>query len=143
MSNGADDFYKLSRALKAASRTDLRREVAKGMRDAAKPLIQKTRQAALRDLPQRGGLARSMATAKQVVQVRTGATTAGVQISMPKVQRGITTGQVRHPVFGRKVYVTQRVNGDWWDDTLAEGAPIVVPEITAAMERVARKLLDG
>lgn len=137
---GADDFYRLSKALKAAGRGDLRKELNKALRNATKPLIRKTRQAALDKLPQRGGLARSIAKAPQRVQVRTGQQTAGVRI----VGKGasLDRGRFRHPVFGnREVFVEQTVEPGWFSETLAAGAPEVRPEIEQALESIAQQIV--
>jgi hypothetical protein len=139
---GADQFLALSQRLKQAGQTELRKELAKGVRDAAKPLIAKTRQAARSSLPQRGGLAARYARQAQRVRTSTGQKTAGVSITL-KGQPGITSGRIRHPVFGTDKFVTQRVDGEWWDDTLAASAPDVLVGIEVAMGRVARKISDG
>lgn len=137
-----EDFYRLSRALKNAGRADLRRELNKALRNATKPLIAKTRAAALRDLPQRGGLAASVAKAPQRVQVRTGAQTAGVRIVASGSVKGANSGVVRHPVYGRRdVFVEQQVPGGWFDQTLSESAPEVRPHIQSAMEAVAEQVV--
>jgi hypothetical protein len=141
---GAEEFLKLSRALKQAGRTELRKELNKGLRDAAKPLVAKTRAAALGSLPQRGGLAARVAGEPQRVQVRTGRD-AGVRIVVAKRNggaAGANRGVVRHPVFGRDVFVEQQVPSGWFDDTLNASAPEVRPELKAALERVAQRVVD-
>ncbi len=142
---GADQFLALSRALKAAGRSELRKELNKGMRDAAKPLIAKSRAAALAKLPSRGGFAAMVAKEPQRVQVRTGAATAGVRIVVGKRRGGAQAangGRLRHPVFGTDTFVTQDVPPGWFDDTMRAGAPVVRPELEAAMERVAQRVVD-
>lgn len=99
---GADDFLKLSKALKAAGQTELRKELNKAMRLAAKPLIPKVRAAASAELPKHGKLNQRIARKPYRAQVRTGVTTAGVRIVGTKVDPRINNqGRVAHPVFGR------------------------------------------
>ena len=145
---GAQDFYKLSKSLKAAGRTELRKELTKGMQRAAKPLIADTREAARRDLPHRGGLANLVAKAPQRVQVRTGASTDGVRIVVGAGRSGARAtslfGYVRHPTFGhRDRWVRQSVTPGWFDRTLDNAAPRVRPDIEAALEAVAETIVRG
>lgn len=140
---GADEFYAFSKALKAAGRADLRKELNKALRDASKPLIRQVKAAARAELPKRGGLAETVARSPIRAQVRTGATTAGVRITARgQGLRGTNRGVVRHPVFGnREIFVEQEVNGGWFDDTLRAGAPTVRPHLEAAIEAVAEKVV--
>ncbi len=143
---GADALLGLSRRLRQAGQTELKREMSKALRDAGKPLIAKTREAARQELPQRGGLARHYARVPQRVQVRTGAQTAGVRIVIPRGQRrGITDGRLRHPVFGHQDrQVVQQVSGTWWDETLEREAPGVVErEMVPALSRIAEQITEG
>lgn len=149
---GAEDFLKLSKALKAAGETELRKELNTELRRAAKPLIPMTRQAARSRLPQRGGLAESVARAPQRVQVRTGEKTAGVRLvvaSRRAAARAANRGLIRHPVFAdaaepRKdwTWVEQKVQGGWFDETVEREAPRVArPAIEQALESIAEKVV--
>lgn len=139
---GANDFYRLSKALKAAGRTGLRKEMNKALREATKPLIVKTREAARKDLPHRGGLANSVAKAPQRVQVRTGARTAGVRIVASGPVKGANAGKIRHPVFGdRSRFVEQTVPGGWFDETLSASAADVEPALIEAMNQIIDKVV--
>lgn len=142
--DGAEKFLRLSKALKQAGKTDLRRELNKGLRDAARPLIAKTRAAARRDLPHSGGLAQLVAKTPQRIQVRTGATTAGVRIVAGRAgsgARGTNKGVIRHPVFGTDVFVDQKVPSGWFDDTIKASAADVRTELERAVERVAQQVV--
>lgn len=132
---GANDFLALSKRLKAAGETGLRKELNKTMRDAAKPLIPKVRAAARASLPKGGGLNERIARKPYRVQVRTGARTAGVRIVGTKVDPRINEGRVYHPVFGRKPGVVQRVPEaeGYFDDTLAEAGPQVRRDVLDAL----------
>jgi hypothetical protein len=144
---GAEDFYRLSKALKAAGRTDLRKELNKSLRAAAKPLIPQTRAAARQMLPKRGGLADAVARVPQRVQVRTGQATAGVRIVVGKnrsAARASNRGLIRHPVFGnRQAWVEQKVPSGWFDDTLRRSGREVLPALEQAMQDVAEKVVRG
>lgn len=145
--HGADQFLKLSKALKHAGRTELRRALNTGIRQSAKPLVGKTRAAARRKLPKAGGLAEQVAKEPQRVQVRTGAKTAGVRMVVGKKQggaRGSNRGKIRHPVFGnREVWVEQDIPeaAGWYDDTIKDDAPQVRRGIERAMQDVADKVV--
>jgi hypothetical protein len=142
---GAEQFLKLSKALKHAGRTELRKELTNGMRRAAKPLIEASRKEALARLPRRGGFAEQVAREPQRVAVRTGARTAGVRIVVGKSRggaRAANRGEIRHPVFGnRDVWVTQSVPKGWFDDAMKDGAPTIRRELEKAMNDVADKVV--
>lgn len=149
---GADDFYKLSKALKAAGRTELRNELNRRMKEAGRPLIPEIRAAARRELPRRGGLAERMAKRPIQVVTRTGKD-PGVRLVMPKTQEGYNDGVIRHPVVrkgNRKLrkgefgprnkpvpWVAQRVGpGRWFDDTIVANRSKVLPLLEKAIQSV-------
>lgn len=143
---GADEFRKLSKALKDAGRTELRKELHKGVRRAARPLIPLTRAAARRRLPKRGGLAEQVAREPQRIAARTGLQTAGVAVIVGKKRgaaRSANEGVIRHPVHGQDVWVEQRVPGGWFDDTIRAAAPAIRRSIERAMEDVADEIVKG
>lgn len=152
---GANDFLKLSKALKVAGRTEMRKELNKGMRDAAKPLAKEAKQAALETFPARGGLAKRESKIPFRPQTRTGAT-PGVRIVAPgKYVVGKTvnaSGRFRHPVHAdpdktRREWrwVNQQVPGGqgWFDRRMEAGAPAIRKELEKAMEAVAQKIIEG
>ena len=139
--HGADQFLRLSKALKHAGRGELRKELNKRLREAAKPLTAETRAAALAGLPKRGGLNRAVAQAPQRVQVRTGDQTAGVRVVVASKRgtaaRGSDEGVIRHPVFGdRGTFVSQQVPPGWFSGTLQAKAPTVKPAVERAIQTV-------
>lgn len=142
---GADTFLRLSRALKDAGRTQMRKDLSKGLRTAAKPLVAETRAEALRRLPQRGGLARQVAKEPQRIQVRTGARTAGARLVVGNRRggaRAANRGVIRHPVFGnRKVWVNQRVRPGWFDDPAAASAPRIRRELERTIDEIAGRVV--
>lgn len=141
---GADEFLRLSKALKHAGRTDLRKELNAGMRRGAKPLVAKTRAEALKRLPRRGGLAAQVAKEPQRVQVRTGRT-PGVRLVVGRRNGGARSanrGQIRHPVFGnRDVWVNQSVPPGWFDEPIKKEAPAIRRELEKALHDVAESVV--
>ncbi len=141
---GADEFLRVSKALKAAGQTELRKELNKAMRDGARPLVPIAKQSARSQLPTRGGLAAQVAGEPIRVQVRTGAQTAGVRIVVGRRKggsRGANRGVIRHPVFGnREVWVNQPVDPGWFDEAMQKAAPEVRPDLERALERVAKEV---
>jgi hypothetical protein len=150
---GADDFLRLSKALKQAGRTELRKELHKGLKDGATPLTKKTQAAFAAGMPSRELAARAGKT-KQLVQVRTGKD-PGVRVVKQFGRRGAgmgasnarlanRTGEIRHPVFGnREVWRNTKTSArGWFDDTLRRHAPDVRPELERAMERVVQQIVN-
>lgn len=156
---GAQEFYKLSKALKAAGRTGIRKELNKRMKQAGKPLIPEVRAAALEELPKRGGLAKRMAKRPIRVVTRTGsAHTAGVSLVMPNTQPGYNEGEIRHPVFEKHKlgkgqvgpqakptkWVPQDIGpGRWFDDTIVENRDKVAPLLEKAVNSVLDDIVKG
>lgn len=139
--SNTNDFLRVSKALKAAGRTEMRKELNKRIKAAAKPLIPKARAEARRTLPQSGGLADQVASAPMRVQVRTGAQTAGVRVVVGnrKGARAANRGVVRHPVFGnREHWVDQKVPSDWFDGPMRDGTP----EIREAVQKAVQSVLE-
>jgi hypothetical protein len=99
---GPEQLLRVSRALKNAGETDLRKQFHKTIAAAAKPAIPAVRASARAKGPARGGLNERLAKKPYRVQVRTGAKTAGVRIVGTKVDpRMNSLGRIQHPVFGR------------------------------------------
>lgn len=141
---GADDFLRLSKALKHAGRTELRKELNKAMRDGAKPLIPKARAEAMSRLPNSGGLAKQVAKEPMRVQTRTGRN-PGVRIVVGKKRGGAQAanrGFIRHPVFGnREKWVTQEVSPGWFDEPMKDSTPAIRRELEKGMQAVANKVV--
>lgn len=140
--SGVEGFAQLSRALKDAGRGETRKELNRRLKDAVKPVIPKTRAEAMRRLPQSGGLAKRVAKAPQRVQVKTGATTAGVKLVVGNSRsgaRGANRGAVRHPLFGdRDHWYTTKVPSGWFDDP----ANAAKPSLIAAAEDALQSICD-
>lgn len=146
---GAEDFLKLSKALKAAGQKELRNELHKAMKATAKPLLPKVRQSARDSLPKRGGLNERIAKKPYRTQVRTGAATAGVRIVGAKVDPRINQGRLVHPIFGRKGKpkpgqantAIQAVKPGYFDEPLKESGPAVREDLIKALETFAATLI--
>lgn len=132
----------LGARLKVAGAVGLRRELLKGIREAAKPLIEDARAAALEELPKAGGLNERIASDPMSVRTRLTGSNVGVRIVTTTTDtRGADRGRLRHPTFGhRDRWVTQAIRPGWFTDTLSREAPKVTPAIIAAMEVVAEAL---
>jgi len=147
---GAEDFLRLSKALKGAGALDLRKELHREMSKAARPLIPQARAAARLQLPQRGGLAARIAKKTPIrAQVRTGVDTAGVRITAGKRRSAAWTadqlGYVWHPVYGnRKAWARTCTREGWFSSTLdANSAKAIRPAIEAAMGTIAAKVITN
>jgi hypothetical protein len=151
---GAKELAQLSKALKDAGQTGMRKELTAGMSRAARPLLAVAKQAAQDTFPKQGGLADRERKVSFRVSVRTGAKTAGVRIVAPGryVAAGAVnrTGRFRHPVFAdsRKTrrdwtWTTQTVPGGqgWFDRAMNDSAPVVRRELEQAMENVLDKIV--
>jgi len=142
---GAQKYADLSRDLKKAG-SDLRKEIPKGMRKAAKPLILDVRASALDVLPHEGGFAAYVAKSSIRVSTRkdgvrlVGRRTKGKgMVNLPAVN----AGRIRHPVYGhRNEWVSQSIAPGFWDKAMDKGAEHcrkamldVIDQIAAAYAR--------
>ena len=142
---GAEGFNALSKALKAAGKTELRKELHKGLELGAKPLIPLTREEARSRLPSSGGLAKKTAKAPQRVRVRTGKD-PGVKLTVGRnggAARSTNKGYVKHPTYGnRDAFVKQEVPEaeGWFDNTVKDNLDEVKPELQKSLERTIEKI---
>lgn len=149
----ADDFFRLSKALKHAGQTVLRRELNKELKEAVKPMLPLAQKAFADALPP-GELQDRGGKVKQVVLVKTGRN-PGVTIGIRYGKRGRglgasnarlanRTGQVRHPLYGDRNHwyntPVPRAQG-WFDNTHAENAPLALPGIDRALQNVADQVV--
>lgn len=145
---GTNDFVKLSKALKQAGDKTLRNELHKTVREVAKPLIPKVRQAA-RNVGGSGGIGEHYGKKPYRAQTRTGQKSAGVRIVGPKTDPRVDAqGRVAHPVFGRK---GKAANGG--KNTVVQSVPAIKgffsetlegsgPEVRAAFVRALDDFTD-
>jgi hypothetical protein len=143
----ADEFYRVSKALKNAGEGALRKQFHKTVSAEAKPLIPKVRQSARDNAPTKGGLNDRLAKKPYRVQTRTGASTAGVRIVGTKVDpRMNSLGRIQHPVFGRPGKRVVQYDSDlkgYFDKPLTESGPEVQKAVVNAMTDFTRKILRG
>lgn len=135
---GAEQFAELSKRLRAAADKDLQREMSKSITAAMKPLTTAIRASAASTLPKSGGLAGRIAKS----QMRTRRRASGISLvarNAYTLQR-LDDGSVRHPVFGRKVWVTQSVAPGWWTKPTTAFAPIAAKAVQQALDDVAAKI---
>lgn len=141
---GAAQLRVLAQRLKAAGAGGgLRRELLRGIKAAADPVLGDVRTAAGADLPHRGGLAARVAGSKFSVQVRTGVNTTGVRIRGQSAWNiaAMNRGVLRHPVFGnRDVWVTQAIRPSWFDHPIEVKAEPVRLAVVAVVDDVTRRL---
>lgn len=139
------DFDKAARALDAAARQHLKDDLNRRLKEAAKPLIGRTRKVAKVRVPERGGLAAKVAAAPQEVEVRVTRADAGVRVGLPRRGRGVSaakqtdSGRVRHPTFGGDPWVTQRIQGGWFTETMRKDGPGLA---RPALEKALRETLE-
>lgn len=145
--DGSAQLAALAARLKIAGDVTLRRELLRGLKGAADPLVKDVAEAAREKLPHGGGLNEQVAGQRVKVQVRMGARTAGVRLTTTAPDTAQTdSGIVRHPVFGnRKKWVTQKIPqaAGWWSKTLADKGPEVTTHLIEAMEVVEHEVQGG
>ncbi len=142
---GFDEILALSKALKHAGETEMRKGLGNGLKQGVRPLIPLMSQAALSKLPKRGGLAARMAKRPITPVVRTGKD-PGVGLVMRKAQPGFLTGEIRHPAFKpvgpvKVPWAAQRVDGVWFDGTVMDNAHVVMPGLKAAVNDVLEQIV--
>src|SRR3954452_22866848 len=153
---GARVFYEMSAKLKRAGRGELRKQLHKEVRAAAKPLLPAVRRQAAARFPTHGGLNRHMAKGSRYRTVaKTGLSTAGVAIRGNRTDpRADTRGRIAHPIpdgrggflrddKGRRIMAVQYFPEavGFFRDTIEERADPVKRELLAALERWADEFL--
>lgn len=139
---GADRLAAVAKQLRQTADKDLRKEMYRGLRRAARPLIADARENARRTLPKQGGLNERVARSRFKVSVRGSGRNPGVRISATGVDARVDTqGRDRHPVFGnRRVWVQQKVRPHWFEIPMRAGAPKVRRELDRVVVDIAKKL---
>jgi hypothetical protein len=140
---GSHDLAVLAKRLKDAGRGDLRKELLKGIRTAAKEAIPDIRQSAYRTLPRRGGLAQ--AVGGQAYTTRTSLALSGAKVRIVgqgmKELTDIDEGRLRHPVFGdRSTWRGQAVTPGFFSGAVARRAPDIRKQIEAAVNDIAKQV---
>lgn len=151
---GADKLAKVAKVLREAGDKELKKELTRGLRAAAQPLVVDAKKEFVDRLPQHGGLAKLAGRSRFTVKVRTSGRMAGVKIAAngPKERgggrlniRALNRGTFRHPVYPRGprdqwTWVEQKIKPGAFDDTLARHKPRIQGELIKAIDEVARKV---
>lgn len=140
-------FHKAARALNEAGDRQLKLAFGRGLRAAAKPLGDQMVQGLAAKMPRRGGLSARVAGSKVSIRASTAGSNPRVTLSLADAQKdqlgGMDAGTVRHPVYGRRAWVAQRVPSGGAREAFDRGAPVVreqvVRELNAALRNAARK----
>jgi hypothetical protein len=142
-STGTEQLKRLAIVLRATGRNDLRKELLRGLRNGAKPMVTVARGAALSALPKRGGLAADIAYANWAVRtslsgnprVRLTGGWAGHDMAV------LDSGLLRHPVYGnRHRWVSQAIPPHWFTDAMNQLAPEFRDELLKVIDDIARRM---
>ena len=137
---GADEFLRLSKALKNAGRTEMRRDLNKAMKKASKPLVKVARDAFRAELPSSGGLGAFVAGKRTAVTTRTGKD-PGVVVKVAKQDPRLDgSGRLVHPVFGRGS-VVQQVPAGIFSRAMQAEAPAIRKDLEQALEDIAARIV--
>ena len=144
---GVERLERASRQLREVGDKDLRREMFRAIQRSTKPLRGKAKEAALRELPKRGGLNVWVAQSRFSTKTRGSGKKAGVRITATKGKhdlRALDAGRLRHPVYGnRNVWVNQSVPAGWFSKTIENGADEVRKELVKALDDVLKQIARG
>lgn len=150
---GIEQLEQLGKRLREAGRTDLRRELTKGLRAAARPVAKEMKRQALA-LPAPGKAIRSRVAKSVKIRVRTGGRDVFVRVvstdtplrpgpEAKPMAVHLDRGRWKHPVHGhRDRWVTQTVPPGWFSRPAAGGAPAARREAAEAIRRV-REQIEG
>ncbi|HET6915738.1 MAG TPA: hypothetical protein VFH56_06565 [Acidimicrobiales bacterium] len=130
---GAADLEKLAVAYREGGRK-IRSRTARRLREAAMPLAEDVVKKGAEPMPHTGGLRDRLLAAKPGVTVsllgkRTAVSIRVKNADADRIRAINRTGDVRHPVFGRRKgkgsWSSTSVPANTWTDAFAEGAPVV------------------
>lgn len=150
---GADDFIRLSKALKAAGRTQMRKDLHKALRDAVKAHTPKAEQELAKYLPYLKGRQKAVTQTAQVKTGRDPGVTVGVRFGSKRstnARLANTKGVFRHPVYGRGNktrkewrWVDQPVPGakGWFDRVWEESTPEVREQLRQVMQDIVERIV--
>lgn len=152
---GADDFLKLSKALKEAGRTELRRDLHKALRAAVRAHTPKAERELAEHLPYLKGRQKAVSHVAQVKTGRDPGITVGVRYGSKRATNARLAnneGRFRHPVFadGEKTrkewrWVNQEVPGakGWFDQIWQDATPEVRGALDVVMQDIADRVVKG
>jgi hypothetical protein len=140
---GGQELASVGRRLRKAGAGELRRELLRGVREVAKPVIPKIRANALETLPRSGGLAAEYAAHK--IAVRTSLAERSANVRIVSTDRGrlrsVNAGRLRHPVFGNTdVWAQQKVEPGWFDKPIYRDAGRIRLGVRRVLSGVASRI---
>jgi hypothetical protein len=141
---GANQLDALSKRLKAAGSEgkQLRKELLKAIRDAAKPAVGDVKRSVDQRIPSSGGLARKVRVGIGVRTRASGPKTGVRIVARNKINvEALNAGRLRHPVFGNtNVWVQQRVEPGWFTKPIEARQDEIRGSVVDAIDRIARKV---
>lgn len=144
---GANQLADITKRLKAAGQTQVKKDLLRGLRTAAKPLLKVAKESAVENLPRRGGLDQVVAASRFAVRTRTSGRNPGVRVVAvsPHDLAAMDKGVLRHPVFGhwRSGVPPQKIRPGWWSDALNAQAPMIRQQLLAVLAETARRIEHG
>jgi hypothetical protein len=140
---GAEQLVRLAAAVKLYGDKELRKDMLRGLRNAAKPMATSIKEEAAAVLPKGGGLNEWVAKSPISPRTRTTGKSAGVRITGRKTGHdleAINRGRVRHPTYGHSPWVSETVSSGWWERGALKKEGLVRRDLIVAMEEVAAKI---
>lgn len=148
---GGAKFAMVGAQLKAAGLEGrgLKNELLKNIRVAAQPMAKAAQQAALSELPKRGGMnlwygvGVKGSKSSFGVRNRIGGTRPGVRIVAHKgghSMKQADSGKVSHPVPNTKVWRSTTTKRGWFEDALNQHKPEVQAAVLLAMTSTVKKI---
>jgi hypothetical protein len=134
----ASDFGHLAAAARGAEK-DVQKAVRKALRETAKPLGASVVRAGSAVMPARGGLRAKLSGGKVGFAASFGKNPSVMLKLGAKPGVGLATlnrGTLRHPVYGRSKWVSQRVPVGTYSAAFEKGAPLVRLHVAKAMDEV-------
>lgn len=135
------DFVRLAASLRGAQRP-VQRAVERAFDDVAKPLLRRMRAGGTEVVGSRGGLAAAVGRAFMTARVTGRGDRTRVELQLRTVEgydlQMLDDGDVRHPVYGRGPWVTQRIRPGGFTDALDDSGGVVL----AALRRRVGGALD-
>lgn len=139
---GSEDFFDLAIWLRAAGAEDkkLAGLIRRSLRDVARPLAIDARDALADAMPKRGGLSGVVRAARPGVSTSVGGSRVArieATVRAPGIAlAAMDAGNLRHPVFGRKAWVSQRVPAGHAQRAFEDGMPEVRKKLQREVERL-------
>jgi hypothetical protein len=143
--SGSKELAQLAAALKAFDRNDLRKELLRGLREGAKPMVPAARGAAAAALPKRGGLAADVAGARWATRNSLGANASVKLIGAwsGHDMAALDSGRLRHPTFGHRPWKDQAIPAGWFTTAMDRLAPGFRDALSRVIDDISKKLSDS